>query len=209
MPLQERWASLVKIARARGDGIFRVATIGEFAGVLKNLLAGMDLFHGLQQQIDDLGVKVAADQHFGVGADQLNVVGRDRRFDTDRALWQLEPGDIRKRARKRIRQRKVHQTDLWILQQFMNRGRARAAVVPDDVDTSLFQGIYRGRPAKRQECRGVRIDAGPAEDSLGCEARAAALRSDRNALAFQLAQVLQRLLRHVKNPEWIVVDEPQ
>ena len=169
----------------------------------------MDLFHGLQQQIYDLGVKIAADQHFGVGTDQLNVVGRDRRIDTDRALWQLEPGDIHKRTRERVCQRKVHQTDLWILQQFMNRGRARPAVVPDDVDFSLFQGIDRDRPAKRQECRSFRIDAGLAEDSLGCEARAAALRSDRNALAFQLAQALQRLIRHVKDPEWIIVDEPQ
>src|SRR5580692_4002700 len=115
MPLQERWAILVKIARARGDGIFRVATIGEFTDVLKNLLSGMDLFHGLQQQIDDLGVKIAADQHFGVGADQLYVVRWDRRIDTDRALRQLEAGDIHKRTGKRVRQRKVHQTDLRIL----------------------------------------------------------------------------------------------
>src|SRR5580692_9270425 len=101
MPLQERWAVLVKIAGVRSDGIFRVATIGEFANVLKNLLSGMDLFHGLQQQIDDFRVQIAADQHFGVGADQLYVVRWDRRLDTDCALRQLEPGDVDERTRKR------------------------------------------------------------------------------------------------------------
>src|SRR5215831_15395552 len=73
MSLHERRTILVKIGSGRGNQIFGVGPIGEFAAAVENIRPAMDFLHCLQQELDNLRVKIAANQNLRRGCNQLNI----------------------------------------------------------------------------------------------------------------------------------------
>src|SRR6516162_3172499 len=55
----------------------------------------MHLFHGLQQELDDFRMKIAADQNLGFGPDKLHIIGRNDPLDINGALRQCHASEIR------------------------------------------------------------------------------------------------------------------
>jgi hypothetical protein len=53
----------------------------------------MNLFHGLQQKLNNFRMQVAANQNFGRSADKLHICGRDIVVDIDHTLRQNEAID--------------------------------------------------------------------------------------------------------------------
>src|SRR5215831_17874036 len=94
MPLHERRTVFVKINGGLGNGILRVCSIGKFTAVLKNLRTAVRLNHCLQQQIDNLRVKITADQNLGRGAEKRDVLGWDNSINVDYALWKHQLNEV-------------------------------------------------------------------------------------------------------------------
>jgi CDP-diacylglycerol pyrophosphatase len=60
----------------------------------------MNLFHGLQQKLDNSRMQVAANQNFGRSADKLHICGRDILVDIDHTLRQNEAIKVWENTRK-------------------------------------------------------------------------------------------------------------
>src|SRR5262245_13071413 len=73
MPLHERRTILVKIDRGRSNQIFCIGTIREFPAASENVGTTMHLLHCLKQELDNLRMKIIANQNFRRGANELNI----------------------------------------------------------------------------------------------------------------------------------------
>jgi hypothetical protein len=62
MPLHERWAVLVEICSDRGDFIFGISAVGILTTAMENGRPAMNLFHSLQQKLDNFRMQVATNQ---------------------------------------------------------------------------------------------------------------------------------------------------
>ena len=96
MPLHERRTVFVEIDSGRRDRIFGIGAVRIFTAAMKNVRPAMNLFHRLQQELNDFRMQVVANQNFGRGADQLHIYGRDILIDIDDTLRQNEAIEVRK-----------------------------------------------------------------------------------------------------------------
>src|SRR6516164_6957437 len=102
MPLHKRRAVFVEIDRSRSNCVLRIGRIGIITAAMKKVSLAMNLFHGLQKKLNNFGMKIAADQNLGLGANKLHIVGENNPLHVDRALRQGHPSKIRENARKSL-----------------------------------------------------------------------------------------------------------
>src|SRR5215831_12821382 len=74
MPLHKRWSVFVKISRRRGNRIFHISAIGELTGALKDICSTMSFYLCLQQELDNLRMKITSYQNFRSGSDEWYVI---------------------------------------------------------------------------------------------------------------------------------------
>src|SRR5215471_8326268 len=95
MPLHERWSVLIEFRRACRHRIFRIRALGKFAGVLEYSSLGMFFHHGLQEQIDNFRMEIAANQQLIRSSNQRYVAWWKIPFDAEHALWQRHSDEVR------------------------------------------------------------------------------------------------------------------
>ena len=76
----------------------------------------MCFHHCLQQQLDDLGMKIAAHQHLGSGPDKRHVLGRNDFVYIKHTFWQHQSNEVRVNSGERLRQRKAQELNVGIFQ---------------------------------------------------------------------------------------------
>src|SRR6516162_11805061 len=117
MPLHERRTVFVKIDGGRGNGIFGVGTIREFATALEDFTRAVCLYHCLQQELDNFWMQVAANQHLGGGSYEWHVGGRDVSVNINYTLRQYQPNELREYNCESLCVWKAHEPDAGISQQ--------------------------------------------------------------------------------------------
>src|SRR5436190_22673481 len=116
MPLHERRTALVKIRSSWGNRIFCIRAIGKFATALKSLGPTMCFYHGLQQQLDNRGMKIAAHQHLGGGPDERHVLGRNDSVYIKHTFWQHQSSEVRENSSERLRHWKAQELNVGVFQ---------------------------------------------------------------------------------------------
>src|SRR6516164_4195751 len=127
MPLHIGRTIFVKIDGGRGNGIFGVGTIREFATALKNCTSTVRFHHCLQHEWDDFWVQIAANQHLVGGSDKRHVMRRDMSLNIDHTLRQYQSNEFWEYDRESLRLWKAHDPSVGILQQGMDSRRIRWA----------------------------------------------------------------------------------
>src|SRR5215472_3454230 len=166
----------------------------------------MHLFHGLQQELADFRMKIAADQDLGFGPDTLHIVGWNDPLDIHGALRQCHASEIRENPCKGLRHWKTHRPHVGISQKRLDGGRLRHADNPNGVDLPFCESLVCSRSGEWQECSGFGSHAAFTQDLFGRVPCGASLRSNGNAFSFELCELIELLVRRIKNPERLFVD---
>jgi hypothetical protein len=65
----------------------------------------MFFYHCLQQELDNLRMKILFDQYPGRASDDWHVIGRNDLVQINHTLWQYQPNDIGIKARAQVIER--------------------------------------------------------------------------------------------------------
>ena len=139
MSLHERRTIFVKINGSLCDRIFCIGTVGEFAGALKDLRPPVRLDHRLQQQLDDLGMKIAANQHLDGRTDERHVIRWNGSVDVNYALGQYERNEVGINSREGLRHWEGQELDVGSPKQGFDRRRVRRTDNPHDIQLAVLQ----------------------------------------------------------------------
>jgi len=114
--LHVRRTVLVKIDGGRGNRIFGVGTIREFATALENFTRAVCLYHRLQQELDNFRMEVAANQQLGGGSYEWHVSGWNVSVNINYTARQYQPNEFWKYNGEGLCRWKAHRADAGILQ---------------------------------------------------------------------------------------------
>ena len=77
----------------------------------------MYFYHCLQQELDNLRMKIAAYQYLCGGSEKLHVIGWDVLVDIDHTLWQHQPREVGENTGESLRHRQTHNANVGIFEQ--------------------------------------------------------------------------------------------
>src|SRR6516165_6255444 len=205
MPLHERWTVFVKIDSGRRNGIFYIRAVREFTGALKGICSTMNFYHCLQQELDNFWMKIATYQHFRSGADEWHVIGWNVSVKINNPLRQYQPSELGENTREGLCRLKAHNANVRIVEERMDGWCVRRAENPNGIHLTIVHCRNCSQSYERQQRSGFGIHAGLSKDLVGCSSSAASDRPDGNAFSFELRKPLNRFIRRIKDPNWVVV----
>ena len=160
---------------------------------------------GVQQQIRDRRRQTVARHEHRLGADELDLLGRNVEREVDGPRRQRELRDVGKSARIGVGSLQAHQLERRIVQRLPDRRELHLADEERGVDLAALQGMQRpeiDQPAQPGVGRG---DAVGGEQRLDEGSDSAARRADRDLHAAKLVELRQRRRAAVEDPERLVV----
>src|SRR6516165_12645647 len=206
MPLHKRWAVFVKIDGGRRNGIFYIRAIRKFAGALKDICSTMSLYHCLQQKLDNFRIKIATYQYLRRGSDEWYVIGWNVLVNINDTLRQYQPSELGEKTGEGLCRLKAQNANVRIVEERLDGWRIRRATNPYSIHLTIVHCLNCSRSYERQQRRAFRIHAGLAKDLFGLSSSGASDWPDGNAFSFELRQPLNRFVRGIKEPKWVVVN---